>query len=118
MNQIKEIAELLIGIVPDGWKRIILRGIILPGSYEFEYYFENSEGELVQYYELIKDGVFTDRDIHDVFRKMRKLSNSMLENVDEKWKSYILAVDKKYHFTVDYDYDEPKIGNEWIDNYK
>lgn len=118
MDQIKEIVELLIGLVPEDWERIILRGIILSGSYEFEYYFENSDGKLVQYYELVKAGVFTDRDMHNVFRKMRKLSNAMLENANDKWKSYVLTVDKKYHFTVDYDYDEPEIGNEWINNYK
>ena len=119
MEHIREIVENIETLLPAGWKKVILRGIILPGSYEFEYYVKEESDNYKQNYEYVEAGILTEREMHNVFRKLRKISNKMLEEAEDKWNSYVLVIDKDYHFSIDYNYDdEISIGNEWVEKYK
>lgn len=114
------VAELSV-LLPEDWSRLVLFGLILPGSYELLPFVKNTGAAMYQdVMDLQKQGLFNVPEKLRVYAKIRSLCNEAQDRTDgEKWKTFTLVVERSGHFSIDYGYDDDFLGvpDGWREQY-
>ena len=101
----QKLYELLDGVVPDSWTRIVFRAEYREGSYSMKYYVKNSTGKYVDCYSL--PGIKED-DIVTSYIEIDKVlypERMKLQN-DRRWSVLTFSIDSDGLFKTDFCYDD------------